>query len=200
MRKLVKYTGLVALTAALLVACGGPTLAPKGALTVGTGYSVHLSRDWSDVSNLYYLRAKKVKVLSIDAPGLNRLFVSEGLSAADPLMVSPTKGDNKNAPAPRGKANMSFQEQIEFVTTSLSTLEYQKIETSAPKPVDLNGTRAVRFELTAKTSEGLNVKGVAQAASKGGLGYYIVYIAPAEHYYDASLKDAISTMDSAKLP
>ncbi|MCA1936959.1 MAG: hypothetical protein LDL37_16060 [Asticcacaulis sp.] len=200
-----KFTALktiaaATLAAALLAGCGGATLAPKGALAVGTGYSVSLSRDWSDISPLYYSRAKKVKILSIDGPGLNRLFVSEGLSAADPLMVHPVKGDNKNAPAPRGKANMSYPEQIEFVTNALAALDYQKVEASAPKPVDLNGQRAVRFDITAKTAEGLNVRGVAQAASKGGLGYYIVYIAPAEHYYDASLKDVLATMDSAKLP
>ncbi|MFT3996276.1 MAG: hypothetical protein QM667_12570 [Asticcacaulis sp.] len=195
-----KTFAVTALSAVLLSACGGATLAPKGALAVGTGYSVNLSRDWSDISTFYYNRAKKVKILSIDGPGLNRLFVSEGLTAADPLMVHPQKGDNKNAPAPRGKANMSYSEQIEFVSTSLSALDYQKIETSTPRPVDLNGTRAVRFDITAKTPEGLNIKGLAQAASKGGHGYYIIYLAPEEHYYGLSLNDATATMDSAKLP
>lgn len=195
-----KVLTVTALTAAFLSGCGGATLAPKGVLPVGTGYTVSLSRDWSDISPLYYNRAKKVKILSIDGPGLNRLFVSEGLSAVDPLMVHPQKGDTKNAPAPRGKASMSYSEQIEFVSASLGALDYQKIETAAPKPVDLNGTRAVRFEITAKTPEGLNVKGLAQAASKGGLSYYVVYIAPEEHYYGVSLNDAVATMDSARLP
>lgn len=202
MRHLKRVTTIATLTAAavLLSSCGGIVLAPKGKFTVGSSYSVGLSRNWSDISKLYAYRAKKVKILSIDGPGLNRLFVSDALGAADPLMVNPMRGDRKNAPAPRGKANMSYQEQIEFVATSLTTLDYQKVETSAPKPVDLNGTRAVRFDFTAKTPEGLNIKGIAQAASKGGLSYYVVYLAPAEHYYDASLTDALATMDSAKLP
>jgi len=196
---LTKAIAATALTAVLLSGCGGATLAPKGALAVGTGYSVSLSRDWSDISPLY-LHAKKVKILSIDGAGLNRLFVSEGLSAADPLMVNPQKGDRKDAPAPRGKASMSYSEQIEFVSASLAALDYQKIETDAPKPVDLQGTRAVRFEITAKTPEGLDVRGLAQAATKGGLSYYIVYIAPTEYYYDRSLSDVVATMDSARLP
>lgn len=189
----------LALAAVLLSGCSAVVLAPKGNLAVGTT-SVTLSRDWTDITKLYYNRAKKVKILSLDGPGLNRLFISEGLSSKDPLMVHPQRGDRKSAPAPRGKANMSFQEHIEFVSTSLSIIDLQQVTTSAPKPVDIGGTRAVRFDITAKSPEGLDLKGVAQAASKGGLNYYIVYIAPSEHYYGAALNDALATMNSAKLP
>lgn len=187
------------LAVVLLSGCSAVVLAPKGHLAVGST-SVTLSRDWTDISKLYYQRAKKVKILSLDGPDLNRLFISEGLSSKDPLMVHPQRGDRKSAPAPRGKANMSFQEHIELVSTSLAVIDLQQVTTSSPKPVDLNGTRAVRFDITAKTSEGLDLKGIAQAASKGGLNYYIVYIAPTEHYYGAALNDVLATMNSAKLP
>jgi hypothetical protein len=197
--KYIKATVVISLAALSLSGCATVSLAPKGNFALGAS-SVTLSRDWSDVSVLYYNRAKKVKILSIDAPGLNRLFISEGLTAKDPLMVHPMKGDNTNAPAPRGKDNMSLQEQIEFVAASLSALEFQKVETSSPKPVTLGAQRAVRFEFTAKTPEGLNIKGVAQAAAKGNLHYYIVYVAPEEHYFNASLKEVLVTMDSVKLP
>ena len=62
------------------------------------------------------------------------------------------------------------------------------------------GTKGVRFEITMRTKDGLNMKGMAQAVSKGGKSYYIVYLAPAEHYYAANLANAVAVMDSVTLP
>ncbi len=186
---------------ALLTACAsGPALVPAGKLTVASPYSVTLDRNWSDVSSLFYVKALKVKILSIDGINLNRLYVSDGLSAADPLMINPMKPDNANSPAPRGKADMSLSEQMEFVAASVTALDYQKVTTLNPKPVTIGDSKGVRFEFTARTTDGLNMHGLAQAVSKGGLSYYIVYIAPEEHYYQASLANATAVMDSAKLP
>ncbi len=202
MKSILKLGAAAALMAPLLVACAtGPTLAPAGKLSVVSAYSVNLDRNWSDVTTLYVSgKAPKVKVLTIDGINLNRLLVSDGLTSSDPLVVSPTKGDTATNPAPRGKADMSLSEQMEFVSRAVSELDYQKVETLNPKPVTLGGVKGVRFELSGKTSDGLNIKGTAQAVSSKGLSYYIVYLAPAEHYYDASLTNAVAVMDSAKLP
>ncbi len=188
-------------TAALLTACAsGPALVPAGKLAVGSSYSVTLDRNWSDVSKLFYIHAPKVKILSIDGVLLNRLYVSDGLSPADPLMINPAQADSTNNPAPRGKADMSLSEQMEFVAASVTALDYQKVTTLDPKPVTIGANKGVRFEFTAKTTDGLDMHGLAQAVSKGGLSYYIVYIAPEEHYYQASLANATAAMDSAQLP
>jgi len=192
--------GLIA--GVLLAGCAsGPTLAPAGNLAVGDGYSVSLDRNWSDVTgSLGIGKAPKVRVLTIDGILLNRLDVSQGLGSADPLMVSPAAGDTSSNPALRGKADMSLSEQMEFVAQSVSALDYHKVETANPKPVRVGSVKGVRFELTAVTAEGLNIRGLAQAISSKGQSYYIVYLAPAEHYYDANLKSATAVMDSAKLP
>lgn len=181
-----------------LSACvSGPTLAPKGNFT--QGQSVTLDRDWSNVSTLYIYNNKKVKLLTIDGALLNRLYVTDGLSPEDPFLIGP-RGDTKNNPAPRGKANMSLSEQIEFVSRAVSELDYLNVETASPKPVTLSGTKGVRFEMTMRTKDGLNMKGLAQAVSKDSKSYYIVYLAPTEHYYGANLANAVAVMDSATLP
>jgi hypothetical protein len=95
---------------------------------------------------------------------------------------------------------MSLSEQIEYVGRAVSELGYLNVETASPKPVTLSGTKGVRFEMTMRTKEGLNVKGLAQAASKGGKSYYILYLAPAEHYYAANVANAVAVMDTASLP
>ena len=197
-----KLCTAAAVLALVLSACAsGPTLAPKGAFASGKN-AVALDRDWSlyPAGLIMSGMGPKTKLLTLDGPLLNRLYVSDGLGTGDPLFVSPTKGDTTSNPAPRGKANMSLSEQIEYVSTAIGTLDYQKVQTSAPKPVAVGGAKGVRFEVTAKTSEGLNIRGLAQAVSKDGLNYYVVYLAPDNHYYAASLPAVLAAMDGQKLP
>ncbi|ESQ92004.1 hypothetical protein ABAC460_03650 [Asticcacaulis sp. AC460] len=177
------------------------TLAPAGNYSVKSKYAVTLDRAWSDVSKFPTSgRTPKVRVLTIDGLMLNRLHISDGLTTSEPLVIKPGTRDGKSTPALRGHTNMSLSEQIEFVTQSVTELDYLRVTSSSPKPVTISGVRGVRFELSGKTPDGLNVKGLGQAVSKDGKNYYIVYLAPAEHYYQASLSNVIAVMDSAKLP
>lgn len=187
-----------ACAAVLLSACASaPTLAPAGPFTNGSS-TVTLDRGWS----VYPVANKKLKVrqLTIDGQLLNVMYISDGLTPADPLFINWQEGDTASRPAPRGKVNMSLSEQMEYVTTALSELDYLKIETASPKPVTVSEAKGVRFELTARTKDGLNMRGLAQAVSKKGKSYYIIYMAPAEHYYTASLKNVVAAMDTQKLP
>lgn len=192
------FHGLLAVSALLgLTACvSAPELAPAGKFTQGA-QTVTLDRDWSAYPKDSRL---KTRMLTVDGLLLNRLYVSDGLTPADPLFIDPIRGDTATNPAPRGKADMSLSEQMEYVGTALTVLDYQKVETRNPKPVTVSGAKGVRFEFTAKTSDGLNMKGLAQAVSKNKQNFYIIYVAPAEHYYDAGLKNAVAAMDSEQLP
>lgn len=202
MQRLILTTAALG-TILLLSACASPpVLAPAGQLALGSS-SVKLDRDWTDVTKstyVYTARGPKVHVLTIDALTLNTMMVSEGLSPSDPLTINVTTGDTKSHPSLRGKADMSLSEQMEFVAESIAQTGYNKVETNNPQPVTVDGVKGVRFELTGVTKAGLNIRGLAQAVSKGGLNYYVVYLAPGEHYYDASLKNVTAVMDSVKLP
>ena len=196
---------LAGIIAALsLTACTtAPVLAPTGAYTVAPSYSVKLDRNWSDLSQATFFKsstAPKVRLLSIDGLQLNRLYISEGLTPDDPLIANPARPDTKTTPTLRGKSDMSLSEQMEFVSQSVAALDYHKVETRNPQPVTVGSVKGVRFELTASTPEGLHMHGLAQAAAKDGKSYYIVYLAPEEHYYAASLASVTAIMDSAKLP
>ena len=195
-----RFTAVIAFAGLLSACVSAPPLAPAGRLAATGDAHVTLDRDWSDVTKLFAHRAVKTHILSLDGVLLNRLYVSEGLMPADPLMVNPARGDAPTAPAPRGKADMSLSEQMEFVANSVAALDYQKVETSDPQPVSVGGAHGVRFAFTARTGDGLNMRGLAQAVPSKGKSYYIVYIAPAEHYYAASLKNATAVMDSETLP
>ncbi len=197
MMKTVIKLGLAGTAATLLLsACAeGPTLAPAGAFTQGS-QTVTLDRAWTAFAQN---GQTKTRQLVVDDPQLNSLYVSDGLTPAEPLFIG-AKGDTKSDPAPHAKANMSLSEQIEYVGVAVAELGYLKVETKNPKPVTVGDSKGVRFEFTATTAAGLNIHGLAQAVSKKNLNYYIVFISPEEHYYAAYEKNVIAVMDSEKLP
>jgi hypothetical protein len=197
MTNLLLRVGAITMALGLASCAATPVLAPKG--DFNGGQKVTLDRDWSDVSNIYVSNNKKTRMLTLDGFALNRLYISDGLGPNDPFLIGP-QGNRASDPAPVGGENPSLSEQISYMERAIATLGYLAVEAKSPKPVDLGGVRAVRFELSMRTKEGLNYKALAQATTHKGKAYYILYLAPEVHYYDLSLKNAVAAMDTAKLP
>ena len=185
---------LVAVSLAL-ASCATVTDAPAGAYAVGADYSVTLTRQWSDVSAIMNARPKKVHLLSIDGPLLNRLYLTEGLAPGD-FMVKPTA---KDKPTPTYRADLSATEVVEFVANSVSALDYQKVETSNLRPQPFAGGDALRFDIKAQSMDGLNISGSALASESHGKLYVILFLAPSEHYYDDGMSEVEKVMHSADL-
>lgn len=177
-----------------LAACTTVTLAPAGPYVVGS-QSVTLGRSWSDISIIMWGRPKHVRLLSIDGPLLNRLYIADGLTSGQ-FLVKPMK---KERPTPTWKTGMSPSEQVEFVADSVSALDYQRVETAELRPVKVGGVDGMRFDISAKTAEGLDISGIAQVAESGGRLYLILYLAPSEHYFGAQRAEVESVMTSARL-
>jgi hypothetical protein len=177
-----------------LAACVSVTSAPAGAFKVGvTGYQVTLGQEWSDISQIMNGRPKNVRLLSLDGPALNRLYLSDGLAPGE-FLVKPTA---KDKPTPTFQKGMSPTELVEFVADSVSALDYQRVETSGLRPTQLAGADGLRFDIRGKTREGLDVSGTAAVAEGGGKLYVILYLAPQEHYFQATLPEVESVMKSA---
>ena len=187
----------LAATAAILLAlagCASVSSAPAGVLKVGDS-QVTLGRQWSDISQIMPQRSKKVRLLSIEGPLLNRLYLSEGLVAGD-YMIKPMA---KERPTPTVGADMSVTEQIAFVADNVSAMDYLHVATSHPRPVKLGAASGVRFDIDATTKAGLEIKGVGAVARAGGKLYVVLYLAPAEHYFQTSLPEVESIIASVKV-
>jgi hypothetical protein len=172
--------------------------APKkvtGTYPVGADYNVVLGRSWADISTTMTPHVAGVHLLSVDGPMLNRLYITEGL-APGAYIVKPLK---KDAPTPTYRAGLSPSEMVEFVTDTVAALDYQHPEATGLRPSKFGATSGVRFDLTAQTKQGLNVSGTAQIAESGGKAYVMLYLAPSEHYYAATLADVEATFSSATL-
>lgn len=184
---------LIAAAGLSLTACVAITSAPAGRLS-GKDYETTLGREWSDISAVTPGRAKKVRVLSVDGPLLNRLYLTEGLAPGEYLI----KPAAREKPTPLVRSGMSVSERIEFVAESVAAMDYQRVETARPRPAKFGEADAVRFDLTAKTAEGLDMSGTALAAEHGGKLHVILFLAPTEHYFGAGLKEVESIMGSAR--
>lgn len=174
-------------------ACAAISNVPAGPMKVGSA-EVTLGRDWSDISTIMTGSVKKVRVLSIDGPLLNRLYVTDGLSAGESLIKAPSK----DRPTPTLREGMNSSERMEFVADSVAAMGYQRVETQRPRPAKFGDASGVRFDISARTEDGLDVLGTAMAAEAGKKSYFVLYLAPAEHYFQAGLPEVEKVIASAR--
>lgn len=182
--------------AALLSACASRSGEVSGAYTrVGT-FNVAFARPWSDITFMLPNRPPNMRLLSVDGPLLNRLYLA-ALAPGESLL----RPRDRDTPIPVYRSDMSDTELVEFVVDCVA-LEYQSPSTSALRPQTFAGQPGVRFELSTQTAEGLNISGTALAARAGERLHLMIFLAPTEHYFAAMLPEvetifAGATMASA---
>ncbi|MEG1452603.1 hypothetical protein [Brevundimonas sp.] len=190
--KTLKIGAAVALMAAVS-ACVSITEV-SGPLKVGQG-TYTLDRSWNDVTSVTS-QQKGIRLLTLDGPTLNSLYLSEGLKEGQ-FLARPNSRREKTTPSWR--TDMGVLEQVEFVRDSVEAYGFTRVESASPRPVTVSEQRGVRFDLTATTAAGLQIKGFGQLVAKDGAAYVAIYLAPAEHFYPASQASALAAMDSLSL-
>src|SRR5688500_2120131 len=115
---MISLRSFVALTlaAVALSACTTISAVPAGPVKMGGGQEVTLQRAWADITPLMGLRQKNVRILSIDGPLLNRLYLAQGLADGESLVRRPSK----EKPVPVFHADMSQTEIVEFLSESIA--------------------------------------------------------------------------------
>lgn len=178
---------------ASLSACAAIKPVPAGPYASG-GNQITVGRTWTDMGRLFDA-SKGVRMLSIDGPQLNRLFVIDGLRAGE-FIIRPA---SKERPTPTWKAGLTPTEQVEFLADSLAAMQYHRVETDNLRPVKVGDRSGVRFDISAQTVDGLNISGIAQLVEAGDRLYVLLYLAPTEHYFDATRAEVESIMASARV-
>ena len=180
--------------AAALSSCATSTLAPQGPYVANGAFRVTLQRPWSDLTNYLMPRPPGVRMLSIDGPMLNRLY----LATIEPggSLVRPA---DRDTPRPTYRSDMGDTEIVEFITDCVA-VEFQSPEASALRPQNFGALPGVRFDLSTRTESGLDIGGAALAA-RGAEDklHLILYLAPREHYYARLLPDGEAAFASATL-
>lgn len=185
---------------ALLLGAAGAALAgcATGGLVSGSvqnaGATVPLTREWSDITFLMPPpRPRNVKLLSVDGPLLNRLYIAT-LAPGESLL----RPRDRDTPRPTFQSDMSDSEIVEFIIDCVAQ-EYQSPEASALRPQNFGAAPGVRFDIATSTAEGLNISGSALAARRGDSLHLMLFLAPAEHYYGALMPDVERMFSGATL-
>ena len=182
--------GALAATAA---GCATGGLVEPGVYDKTPGTTVTLRRAWSDLTFALPNRPRNVRMLSVDGPLLNQLFIAslnEGESLVRPF--------DRDTPRPVYRADMSDTETVEFVVDCLAAMQYEAPESSALRPQNFGAHPGVRFDIATRTAEGLNISGTALVARVGGKLRVLLFLAPSEHYYGALLPDIEAAFASAQ--
>jgi len=177
----------------VLAGCISITAAPAGPYASGS-HAVTLGRTWGDAS-AFAGAPRTVKMLTIDGWQLNRLYVIDGLKSGD-YIVRPA---SKEKPTPTFRTGMTPIEQVELVAESVVAMGYQRVETEGLRPIKVGDADGLRADISAKSPEGLNISGVTQIVEVKGRLYVILYLAPAEHYFEATRAEVEAIMASARV-
>ena len=166
-------TGLFAL---LLSGCAGYKPVDSS-MTADVGDSVSVSPQvaWSK------LNFGSNTVWTIDGVGLNEMRFLTGIKSGDPLLAVPGVAKKDMATF---QSMMLPDEVMELVGSTLGKLQYRQIRTTGLKPVPFGGATGFRFDLNFANDDGLLFKGTAEFAERQGKLDLLLFIAPAEYYFD----------------
>lgn len=176
---------------AVLAGCATITLAPAGLYSAEDEFNVSLTRPWSDMTGTLMPRPEGVRLLTMDGPGLNQLYL-----ASLPPNASLFRHADRDMPAVIYRADMTDTELVEFVVDSLAAT-YQEPQSTALRPQTLAGIPGVRFDLSMRTSAGLNMSGTGLVARSGDKLRVLLFLAPSEHYYAAFAQEVEAIFASA---
>jgi hypothetical protein len=166
-----------------LVGCATNSGEVTGAYTRVGSFNVNFARRWSDITFMLANRPRNMRMLSVDGPLLNRLYLAD-LQPGESLL----RPRDNDTPRPIYRTDMSDTELVEFVVDCVA-VEYQAPTSSALRPQTFAGQPGVRFDLTTQTAEGLNISGTALVARSGNQLNMMLFLAPSEHYYGAMLPE-----------
>lgn len=179
-------------TLVVLAGCGGAS-AVTGVFPVGSAYSVNLAKTWSNIS-LFNLN-REVKYLTIDGPLLNNFYLTEGLAVGRSIVRAPVK----SRPMPIVKRDMSETELAEFVVDTVAAFGYEGVTSENLRPTKFGGVDALRFDLKAKTDEGLDILGTSQVAFVNDKVHVMLFLAPGEHFYPTLLSEVDQVFNSVTI-
>jgi len=173
----IKLVSLFLLCATL---AGCQSVAPNGPRIADVGHGIEVSRQaaWT-VQEIGPPRGKHQYIWTVDGFALNEMVFTTGISRGDPIFPDPQ--DDYDLPVYH--ATMLPDEVMELVAASLRKFGYQQLRTDSLHPVPFGTATGFRFSFTYTTDDGLEMKGTAVIAQRGGLDV-ILFTAPTEYYFD----------------
>jgi hypothetical protein len=168
-----------------------------GTFRVGTSYTLTMGEKWADISLLATGATTGVRWLTIDGPNLNSLYATPGLREGQSMIRQ--IGSRKENPLPAYRPGMSQRELVEMVVDTLAFIGYADPEATNLRPQKFGEVDGVRFEVGMRSSRGLDMTATALIAESNQRAYLLLFFAPSEHYFAATLPEVDKVFASATL-
>jgi len=172
----------------MLSGCTVYKLAPSGQIPVGDAYSINLSSSWS-VYEFGHLRT-----YTRDGPVLGAVRASTGIKENEHLLAG--QGEEKQPPY---KKNLTLIELQQFITDSFIAIGAEKLTVTEIRPEQFGAWQGIRAEFDFYSKAGLKRRGLIVGAQQNDKFYYILYEAPAMHFFDKNKSEVEEIIRSVKI-
>ncbi|GMU42261.1 MAG: hypothetical protein IT479_03395 [Xanthomonadales bacterium] len=162
------------LLACLLGGCGSPLIKPGAQDVDGLRLSTPVA--WSDLGR------RGQRVWTRDGIALNALRIYTGIEPGEHVFRQRLRGERDEGA--RFRAGLSDVEIVELIVEGLRSSGLQNVEARALAPATLAGQRGFRAELVFDSGAGLHYRGQLLGEGADGSLSFLLYTAPAEHYYE----------------
>ncbi len=171
----------------ILSACTVYKLVPAGNVEVGDAYVISVDSSWSK-SEFGHMQT-----YTKDGPALGAINVSTGVNEKEHLF----SGQHASEPPPY-KKDLSLIELQQFIHDSFVAIGAERIEFTEIRPEGFGKWHGIRAEFDYYTKSGLHKRGIINGAQHDGKFYYIMYHAPALHFFDKYKPDVEKIFQSVR--
>jgi hypothetical protein len=175
---------------ALLAACADERLVQPGPAAVDR-IAIDTPLAWSRFTYPRY------QIWTIDGIPLNRLYIVPSVKSGESVFLQQRAGtDRSNAPIFR--EGMRAEEIRDILLDALTETGAVDIQAHEFRPARFGDIDGLRFEFDASTATGLRYRGMVAAASRGDQLGFLLWMAPAEYYYDRDAASVARMFDSVR--
>lgn len=117
-----------------------------------------------------------------DGPVLNSLRIFTDIAPGEPVFRGRMRGPKDEGT--RFRAGLGAIEIEELMVEALRAGGLRNVRSTDLRPARLGGKAGLRSEIACASSTGLAYRGMLLAEGEDGTLSFILYLAPAEHYYE----------------
>jgi hypothetical protein len=143
------------------------------------------------------LKAPRQEQWTIDGAPLNQLMVISKVRDGEHVFLG-AKERRSRPDGPWFRSGMRPDEVRDVVLDGLRGGGWANVRGSGLRPANWGGVPGLRFDLALDNPGGLMYRGMATAAEREGRLTLLVWIAPAEHYYDRDAEAVSRLFDSLR--
>jgi hypothetical protein len=176
----------------LLVACAGSggRLQQAGDAAV-FDLGLETSLDWARI------RAVRMEQWTIDGTPLNQLIIISKVRNKEHVFLN-VRETRSRPDGPWFRAGMRPDEVRDLILDGLRGSGWANVSAGNLRPAPFGSVPGLRFEIDLDNPSGLVYKGMAAAAERDGRLTLLIFLAPAEHYYDRDAAAVSKMFDSLR--